>query len=146
MSWRRKVHTIETGEWPERDGRKRALVENPDRAERWAYAEVLRDAGYEVATCSGEHPGGRERCPLIEAGRCELVEGADIVVSTCSMQRSWELLAIHSLRGSPQVVFEASAPELDRFANLADNLTYVPTPVTAGGLLDAVERARPSAP
>ena len=100
----RRKHTIETGAWSERDGRKRALVENPNRGELWAYAEVLRDAGYDVAPCTGEHPDGGERCPLVEGGRCELVEGADIVVSTCSMHRSGELLAILSLRGSTPVV------------------------------------------
>ena len=140
MPRRRKKHMIETGEWSERDGRKRALVENPDRAELWAYAEVLRDAGYDVATCTGEHPDGSDRCPLLEAGGCELVEGADIVVSTCSMKRSGELLAILSLKGSTPIVFEAPPPE--QIANLADDVTYVSTPVTGRALLDAVERAQ----
>lgn len=144
MSKRKREHLIETGAWEEREGRKRALVENPDRAELWAYAQVLRDAGYDVATCTGEHPGGGDRCPLIETGRCELVEGADVIVSTCSMQRSGELLAILSLQDATPIVFEAPAPELDRIANLADNVTYVPTPVTAEGLREAVERARAS--
>ena len=84
MAKKRKPHVIEAGEWHERRGRDRVLVENPDAAELWAYAETLRDAGYDVATCTGEHPDGEDRCPLIETGRCGLVAGADVVVSTCS--------------------------------------------------------------
>ena len=39
--------------WPESSPKPRVLVENPDGAELWAHAEILRDAGYEVATCAG---------------------------------------------------------------------------------------------
>jgi hypothetical protein len=50
---------IDHGEWPERDGRRRVLVENPDDAELWAHARVLLEAGYEVATCTGPAAAGR---------------------------------------------------------------------------------------
>ena len=142
MARKRKPHVIEAGEWGERRGRDRVLVENPDAAELWAYAETLRDAGYDVATCSGEHPEGEDRCPLIETGRCGLVAGADVVVSTCSMQRGDRLLAVLGTRGSTPIVFEAPRPDFERYAHLAESATLVPTPVTAQGLLDAVEEAR----
>lgn len=142
MRTRRKQHTIETGDWSARRGRERVLVENPDGAQLWAYAEVLREAGYDVATCTGEHPDGADRCPLIETGRCGLVEGADVVVSTCSVHRGDRLLAVLGSKGSTPVVFEAPQPDFERYRHLAENATLIATPVTEQGLLDAVELAR----
>lgn len=139
---KKQKHIIETGEWSERDGRKRALVENPDGGVLWAYAETLREAGYDVATCSGEHPDGHDRCPLLEVGHCQLVEGADIIVSTCSMQEGDKLLAVLSADGSTPVVFEAPEPDLERYAGSPESVTLVPTPVTEKTLLDAVARAQ----
>jgi len=139
---RKQQHTIETGDWPARAGRKRALVESPDNAQLWAYADVLREAGYEVATCTGEHPDGEGRCPLIETGHCGLVEGADIVVSTCSMHRGDTLLAVLGSKGSTPIVFEAPQPDFERYAHLAENATLVATPVTEQTLLDAVAQAQ----
>jgi hypothetical protein len=134
-------HVIEVGDWDERRGRERVLVEHPDHAELWAYAEVLHEAGYDVATCAGEHPDGHDRCPLLESGRCELVAGADIVVSTCSMQRGETLLAVLGEQGSTPIVFEAPQPDFERYAHLAEEATLIPAPVTKQALLDAVERA-----
>ena len=111
MAGKREPHMIEAGEWEARSGRPRALVENPDAAQLWAYAEILREAGYEVATCAGEHPDGADRCPFIETGHCSLVEGADVVVSTCSVGRGDRLLAVLGLTGSTPVVFEAPKPD-----------------------------------
>ena len=142
MFGRRKKHIIETGVWSVRDGRKRALVENPDQGQLWAYAETLRDAGYNVATCTGEHPDGHDRCPLLEVGRCELVEGADVVVSTCSIPRGDKLLAVLSAEGSTPVVFEAPKPDFERYDSGTENVMLIPTPVTEQTLLDAVARAQ----
>lgn len=139
---RKQKHIIETGDWSARDSRKRALVENPDAGQLWAYAETLREAGYDVATCTGEHPDGHDRCPLLEVGHCELVEGADVIVSTCSMQRGDKLLAVLASDGSTPVVFEAPPPDLERYAGSPENVTLVPTPVTEQTLLDAVARAQ----
>jgi hypothetical protein len=138
----KQKHIIETGEWSAREGRKRALVENPDAGVLWAYADILREAGYDVATCTGEHPDGHDRCPLLEVGHCQLVEGADIVVSTCSMPRGGKLLAVLSADGATPVVFEAPEPDLDRYADSPENVTFVPTPVTEETLLEAVKRAQ----
>lgn len=142
---KRGKHVIEAGDWEARRGRPRALVENPDAAQLWAYAETLREAGYDVATCTGEHPEGQDRCPLIETGHCGLVEGADVVVSTCSIQRGDRLLAVLGTKGSTPVVFEAPKPDFDRYAHLAENATLIATPVTERALLDAVEHARSEA-
>jgi hypothetical protein len=145
MARKREPHMIEAGEWDDRTGRPRALVENPDAAQLWAYAEILREAGYEVATCAGEHPDGADRCPLIETGHCSLVEGADVVVSTCSVGRGDRLLAVLGLTGSTPVVFEAPKPDFERYAHLAENATLVPLPVTQRALVDAVAAARAEA-
>ena len=134
-------HVIEVGDWGERRGRERVLVEHPDHAELWAYAELLHEAGYDVATCAGEHPDGHARCPLLEAGRCELVAGADVIVSTCSMQRGETLLAVLGEQGSTPIVFEAPQPDFERYAHLAEEATLVPAPVTRQALLGAVEQA-----
>ena len=145
MARKREPHVIEAGDWEARRGRPRALVENPDAAQLWAYAETLRAAGYDVATCAGEHPDGLDRCPLVETGHCALVEGADVVVSTCSMQRGDRLLAVLGLTGSTPVVFEAPKPDFERYAHLAENAKLVPTPVTRKALLEAVAEARAAA-
>jgi hypothetical protein len=142
MARKREPHVIEAGAWEARRGRPRALVENPDAAQLWAYAETLREAGYDVATCAGEHPDGLDRCPLIETGHCALVEGVDVVVSTCSIQRGDRLLAVLGLTGSTPVVFEAPKPDFERYAYLAENAQLIPTPVTQRKLLDALADAR----
>ena len=135
-------HIIETGDWPEREGRRRVLVENPDGAQLWAYAEMLREAGYDVATCAGEHPDGGNRCPLIETGRCGLVEGADVVFSTCSIPRGDKLLAVLGTQGSTPIVFEATQPDFERYSHLAQSATLIATPVTEQTLLAAIAQAR----
>jgi hypothetical protein len=145
MLRRKRTHTIEPGGWLARQGRGRVLVEDPDAAQLWAYAKTLREAGYDVATCAGEHPDGTGRCPLIETGHCGLVEGADVVVSTCSMHRGDELLAVLAARGSTPILFEAPKPDFERYAHLAENAKLLPTPVTEQALLDAVAQARSDA-
>lgn len=146
MFGHRKQHTIETGDWSERQGRPRVLVENPDTAQLWAYAGILRDAGYDVATCTGEHPDGKDRCPLIEAGHCGLVEGADVVVSTCSIHRGDRLLAVLGSKGSTPIVVEVPPPDFERYSQLAESATLLATPVTGQALLDAVAQARSETP
>ena len=84
---KRSPRLIHPEEWPEQSGKARVLIENPDRADLWAHAELLREAGYDVTTCVGltaetEHvpwfrrwadPQPMERqertlCPLIADG------------------------------------------------------------------------------
>jgi hypothetical protein len=64
------------GDW-EWTGRRRVLVES---TEAWAWAPVLREAGYEVAVCSGPRPG--ELCPLLELGACATASAAHVIVSS----------------------------------------------------------------
>jgi hypothetical protein len=59
-------------EWPAQTGKTRVLIENPDRADLWAHADVLRKAGYDVAMCSGPTEAGEQQehatCPLLTEG------------------------------------------------------------------------------
>ena len=94
-------------EWPAQTGKTRVLIENPDRADLWAHAAVLRDAGYEVAMCSGPASAGEQQehttCPLLTEGHCPLVEGADVVVSTTQLKNGREILAALNARSPRRV-------------------------------------------
>jgi hypothetical protein len=78
---------------------------------------------------------------LIESGHCALVDGADVVFSTCSIARGDTLLAVLGTQGSTPVVFEATQPDFERYAHLAENATLIATPVTERTLLEAIARA-----
>ena len=108
LGHKKQEHIIETGECRSAPVAERALVENPDGGVLWAYAETLREAGFGVATCSGEHPDGHDRCPLLEVGHCQLVGGADIIVSTCSSRRATSCSPCALPTDRPRVVFEAA--------------------------------------
>ena len=142
----RRGREIEPGDWRPRVGRARVLVENPNRAERWAYADLLRKAGYDVATCGGpEHGDGeRTRCPLVERAVCPLVDGADVVVSTSTLEDGTEILAALGVRGSPRVLFETPQPTFDQYGEIGGSARLIACPVTDQSLLEAVaEEAAP---
>jgi hypothetical protein len=158
--------SIHPEEWPEQSGKPRVLIENPDGADLWAHAEILREAGYDVATCFGptaetEHvpwftrfggpqwadPQPRERrertlCPLVAEGHCPLVEGADVVVSTTQLTDSREILATLSARSSPALVVEGTNSDLERDSDVIGDSVEIKLPVLPQQLVDAVERAR----
>ena len=125
------------GSWPARGGGLRVLVENPNRAVRSAYADMLREAGYDVATCGGP-AGAQVHCPLVEGKRCRLVEQADVVVSTSDLAESREILAALASRGGVSVVFEVPEPLLGSYCDVAGDATLVPSPVTEESLRAAV--------
>jgi hypothetical protein len=152
---------LHPGEWQESTGRPRVLIENPDGADLWAHAEILREAGYDVALCHGpskpteresrrrrlrydnpgepQHDEKRTLCPLVVEGRCSLVEGADLVVSTTALTDSREILGALSSGGSAALVVEGPAGTLERDGGGA--AASIPFPVTEGRLLTAVETA-----
>jgi hypothetical protein len=119
------------------------LIENPDRAVLWGYGQTLREAGYEVATCTG--PAGddvnRVRCPLLEGDPCPLVRGADVVLSTCDLVRSRDVLAALGSDDRPAVVFEVPVPSAVDYRDVAGSATLLPVPVTESSLLEAVAGA-----
>lgn len=135
----RRPRLLEPESWGARSGRARVLVENPDGVERWAVSRALEDAGYDVRTCAG--PAEGEECPLLARGRCPLLDEADVVVSTCRLIRSREILAALSSRPGPRVVFEAPKPELERWAELNRDAVLLGLPATERTIADAVAEA-----
>jgi hypothetical protein len=151
---------VEHSGWSEEttDG-PRVLVENPDAAQRWAHADVLREAGYTVATCPGplsanasdthhrlywEDDGTVLRetrrctvCPLVEHGHCELVEQADVVVTTTQLPQSDAILARLHARSSAVVLEAVPGAQADGWLPA----TVIEEPVTPESLLAAVGEA-----
>ena len=143
---RREPPCIEPGVWRVRGAHARVLVEVPDGAELAAHAAALRDAGYDVAVCTGpsieESEMGSERrtCPLVAGERCRLVDGADVVVSSVSLVDARDILGVHASSGRTLVV-EGASHALERDRELLGDARLVPEPVTAERLLAAVEQA-----
>jgi len=161
---RSKARCIDPGEWPARSGRARVLIEHPDRAALWAEEQIMRDAGYDVAVCSGpiepferersfsvrlrtfsdeEAPSGEkpEACPLLVNGRCSLVEEADVVISTTDLPHSRGILAALSRKRTPALVVESSNSILEHGDDRIGRTTVVGVPVTESRLLEAVSEA-----
>jgi hypothetical protein len=157
--------SIHPAEWPAQTGKPRVLIENPDGADLWAHAEVLREAGYDVATCVGPtsetkrvpwfrrrplywadpQPMERQKrtlCPLVAEGHCPLVEGADVVVSTTQLTDSHEILATLSARSSTALVVEGTSSDLERDSDAIGDSVEITLPVLPQQLVEAVERAR----
>jgi hypothetical protein len=152
-------------EWPEHGGKPRVLIENPDRADLWAHADLLREAGYDVAICGGpvaeiapapwhrrvfsstsgsdeaEHRP-RVLCPLVTGGHCPLVEGADVVVSTTQLTDGGEILAALSARTDLALVVEGTSADLDRERAAIGDSAAITLPVLPQQLVQAVEQAR----
>jgi hypothetical protein len=156
----RTPRCIEPGMWPERRGRARVLIESPDAAVLWAHEEILREAGYDVAGCTGPTAGAadagfqhrsfvlegaepatptvRRLCPLVEGQRCALVEGADVIVSSAGLVDGERIIASHVAVGRAGVVVEATG---GRGARDREGVETVGEPVTERRLLEAVARA-----
>jgi DNA-binding NtrC family response regulator len=133
-------------EWPAQTGKTRVLIENPDRADLWAHADVLRRAGYDVAMCSGPTEAGEQQehttCPLLAEGHCPLVEGADVVVSTTQLTDGREILAALSARSTSALVVEGTRSELQREHDAIGGAVELTLPVLPQQIVEAVERAR----
>jgi hypothetical protein len=132
---RRRQRCIEPGEWPERSGRARVLIEHPDGMALWTEAEALREAGYDVAVCKGpsEEAGA---CPLLAEGRCALADEADLVVTTPSLQDGRRIVAALAERPAALVV-EGPRNALALGGYRVDGAT-VPYPLTTEALVAAV--------
>ena len=141
-----KTSSIDPGDWAAPSGRPRVLVESPDRADLWAHAETLREAGFDVAVCAGPvdptAPEGKTSttCPLLSNGRCSLAEGADVLVTSADLVDAEELVRAHARSGAVVVVesTQAAAPHFG-------TARVVTMPVTERRLVEAVTAAlRPS--
>jgi hypothetical protein len=142
FSRRQHANVHEVPPW-QATARTRVLIEHPDRSVLWGYRTALVDGGYEVATCTG--PGSDDvdvvRCPLLEDGSCPLVEGADIVLSTCSLARSDEILDRLLAAGTAEIVFELPEPTKPRYRTFDGLVSFLTDPVTETSLMSAVGRS-----
>jgi hypothetical protein len=122
------------------------LIENPDRADLWTHAAVLRGAGYDVAMCSGPTAASEQQehtlCPLLTEKQCPLVEGADVVLSTTQLADGREILAAFSARSSPALVVEGTSSELKREGDAIAGAVELTLPLLPQQIVEAVERAR----
>jgi hypothetical protein len=127
------------------DPRPRVLIEEPDVAGAYAYWRLLDKNGYEVSWCRGPRGLGPRQCPLVACGRCELVEGADVVVSSLGLHRQSSrrvVTALRRLHPDTPVVIRASQETLTRWAPLFEgHWGPVPIPANKRTLLDSVESA-----
>jgi DNA-binding NtrC family response regulator len=125
--------------------RPRVLVEEPDVAGAYAYWRLLDNNGYEVSWCRGPKGLGPRPCPLVTCGRCELVERADVVVSSLGLHRESSrkvVAALRRLHPDTPVVIQASQQMFTRWAPLFEgHWGPVPIPANKRTLLDSVESA-----
>jgi hypothetical protein len=118
------------------------LIEEPDGAEAFAYWSLLTDNGYEVEWCPGPGRPSEGQCPLVSSRHCELVERADVVVSSLGIDNEPSrnvLGALRRLHPETPVIVEASRREFTRRADLFEGNSILRSPVTAAVLLDSVE-------
>ena len=131
--------------WPQRSGRARVLVESPHDDYRSEHALVLETAGYDVAVCSGPTHSAQEGpgcgCPLVVEGRCALVDGADVVISSTRLTDGRDIVEHLTARSSAVVVVEGAAPDLERDRDVLRDARLLPLPVNTHDLLRAVEDA-----
>lgn len=85
------------------------LIESDDPALAISDFTAFLEAGFNPAYCGGPAPD--HRCPLLEAGRCELIDEADVVLNR--MHQATDLVgAIRRTRpGLPVVVVAPGADD-----------------------------------
>jgi hypothetical protein len=142
-----RLHDTLAHDWafPVVNGQKpRVLLEEPDDCDNFAYWCVLTEAGFNVDCCSGprRQPGGR--CPLLRSGHCELVDRADVIVSTLGIDDEVSRQVIEAVQRQhteTPMIIEASREQFKRRSNLFHGHRLLPVPVTRRELLDSVHAA-----
>lgn len=128
------------------NARPRILVEEPDPAEGFAYWRLLTKNGYDVSWCPGPTGQPRLLCPLVTRGRCDLVQCADVVVSSLPLHRESSQKVIAAIRNRyPDTVLLVQAPQrlLAQCGPSFEDRSWraMRMPVTSQTVLDSVERA-----
>jgi len=125
--------------------RPQVLVEEPDVARAYACWRLLDNNGYEVSWCRGPRGLGSTPCPLVACGRCELVERADVVVSSLGLHRESSRMVVAALRRlHPEIPVVVQVPRqaLARWAPMFEgHWGSVQIPATRRTLLDSVQSA-----
>jgi len=131
--------------------RPRVLVEESEVAKAYATWRLLDNNGCEASWCRGPRALGTRPCPLVVSGRCELVERADVVVSSLGLDRDSSRMVVAALmRLHPEtpVVVQASRQMLARWAPMFQaHGGPMPIPANRRTLLASVQSALlPGAP
>jgi hypothetical protein len=139
--WNRRERS--TGDPPPRP---RVLIEEHDVAEAFAYWRLLKDNGYQVSWCPGPSATPPRKCPLVAFGQCDLVQCADVVVSSLPLHRESSRKVIAALRHlHPETPMIVQAPKqmLTQWAPLFEGRSWgaMRMPVTSQTVLDSVELA-----
>jgi len=124
----------------------RIVVECHDSAISEAAAHVLRDAGHEVAVCAGPDEG--HWCPLLDGGRCALVEDGDLVVNLLGFgdaDRREVLPLLRARYPDIPVMAEASTGERDEHAAVMEGVYVIDSPIRRDRLLAQVAAAESTA-
>lgn len=112
---------------------------------------LLEGMGHRVEVCHG--PGGHERCPLVEEGTCELVQGAHGVVFKLDLDREYHRRILERYRrvlaaDEIPIAVAVQPGQEQQYADLVDGLylwTHQPTAAELDGfaaLIEAADRAR----
>ena len=142
MHLRRRRRKRAPGEWPERQGRARVLVEEADPASGWVVEKLLQSEGYDVAVCGGPEILGR--CFLVEDGRRPLAEGADVVLNTLSLSQPdrREVVEALSVRlPGTAVIVGVPLPQAAEHAVLLEGCRLMDFPPTSGTMKREVREA-----
>ena len=139
--WDRRGGRVEHGH-----PRPRVLIEEPDVAEAFAYWRLLADNGYKAAWCPGPTGLPPRLCPLVVHGQCNLVQCADLVVSSLPLHREASRSVMAALRHRhPETPVIVQAPQqlLAQWSSLVEGPSWsaMRVPVTSQTLLETVERA-----
>jgi len=125
------------------------LVEVPDVPEGTVLWRALTERGYDVSWCPGPEGPPASWCPLMGGRLCDLVDSADVVVSSLGFDSGCcrDVLAnIRSLHPAARVIVEADATEAATWASLLDGYQVISRPVSTQALLNAIEFATDFAP
>ena len=139
--FRRRKQPEQKGDWESPPEKPRVLVELDDVTELDAVAGILRDAGYDVATCEGPDRVAHTQCDLARTGACTLAERTDLVYHGLRLtdENHREVLASLGERfPDTPVIVEAPAPALERYADLVRGHHVVRFPATREAVLEAV--------
>lgn len=142
MHLRRRRGKRAPGEWPERQGRARVLVEEADPASGWVVEKLLQNEGYDVAVCGGPEILGR--CFLVTDGRCPLAEGADVVLNSLSLSQPDRREVVEALRArlpDTPVIVGVPLPQAAKHAVLLEGCRLMDFPPTSGTIKREVHEA-----
>jgi hypothetical protein len=113
-----------------------------DQAVALRYVSALRRAGYSAAICHGpsEAVDRSERCVLTTGEPCQLVEGADVVISGLGVGTEGRavLEALRRYHPAKPLVVVVAIDELHLYGDLLDGVHVLVDPVEPAELLAAV--------